>query len=215
MPGLGLNLIGLSLFRQFVISLTAKKHGGAGHRGRPRAGTPPDRTLGTRREHGANAMNLAGNRPRQALSSPQTDKHRERTPLADCWSACATDRPQAAREGAKGRRPGVMPCAVSERPTATGGRLTGGIAAVRAQRGAPCPAPPGAKWAVIFISSGSHAHMARFMSFKGSFLCLAVPLHTKTCSFIKAQAAPGGRGGIFIGAGSLAGGEKVHREGYL
>ena len=29
MPGLGLNLIGVSLFRQFVISLTAKKHAGA------------------------------------------------------------------------------------------------------------------------------------------------------------------------------------------
>lgn len=215
MPGLGLNLIGLSLFRQFVISLTEKKHARAGPRGRPRAGTPPDRTLGTRREQGANAQNLAGNRPRQALSNLQADKRRERTPLADYWSACATDRPQAAREGAKGRQPDVMPCAVSERPTATGRRLTGGIAAGRAQRGAPCPAPPGAKWAVIFISSGSHAHMARFMSFKGSFLCLAVPLHTKTCSFIKAQGRSGRGRGFFLGVATLEDGEKGRREGDL
>lgn len=81
------------------------------------------------------------------------------------------------------------------------------------QRGAPCPAPPGAKWAVIFISSVSHAHMARFMSFKGSFLCLAVPLHTKTCRFIKAMEVPGDGREFLIGAGVIAGGGKVQREG--
>ena len=198
MPGLGLNLIGVSLFRQFVISLTVRNTPEAGRRGRPMVGTLPDRTLGAQQAQGANAMNLAGNRPRQALSSPQADQHRERPPATDCWSACATDRPQAAREGAKGRRPGVMPCAVSERPTATGGRLTGGIAAVQAQGGASCPAPAGAKWAGILISPDSHAHMARFMSFKGSFLCLAVPLHTKTCRFIKAQGRSGRVDGFFL-----------------
>ena len=68
-----------------------------------------------------------------------------------------------------------------------------------AQRGVTCPAPPGAKWAVIFISLVSHAHMARFMSFKGSFLCLAVPLHTKTCRFIKAMTMQGRGRSLFVG----------------
>ena len=45
----------------------------------------------------------------------------------------------------------------SVRPTATGRRLADGTAALLAQRGAPCPAPPGAKWAGIFYTSLSRA----------------------------------------------------------
>lgn len=50
-----------------------------------------------------------------------------------------------------------------------------------------------------FISAVSHAHMARFMSFKGSFLCLAVPLHTKTCRFIKDKEVLGHGRSFFSG----------------
>ena len=86
---------------------------------------------------------------------------------------------------------------------------------MQAQGGASCPAPAGAKWAGILISPDSHAHMARFMSFKGSFLCLAVPLHTKTCRFIKAMTVLGRGREFFIGVGMIAGREKVRREGDL
>ena len=101
MPGLGLNLIGLSLFRQFVISLATKKHAGAGNRGQPMAGTLQDRTLGTQREQGANALNFAGNRPRQALSRPQAGNHRERPP---CLIAGALARLTGRRRRVKERR---------------------------------------------------------------------------------------------------------------
>ena len=59
----------------------------------------------------------------------QGHKSRRRTLATVSWSACATDRPQAAREGAKGRNAGLESGAVIERPTATGRRLIGGTAA--------------------------------------------------------------------------------------
>ena len=60
----------------------------------------------------------------------QGHKSRRPTPDADCWSACATDMPQAAHEGAKGRKAGLESGARIGRPTATGRRLIGGTAAV-------------------------------------------------------------------------------------
>lgn len=66
-----------------------------------------------------------------------------------------------------------------------------------------------------FISSDSHAHMARFMSFKGSFLCLAVPLHTKTCRFIKDKPGQGPNRTFLIAVGMISGRGKVRREGDL
>lgn len=80
-----------------------------------------------------------GNRPSQAQSSLKADEGRQLTPLADNWSACATEMPKAAREGAKGRRSDLPSCEVLARPTATGRRLTEGTVMCPTQRGALAP----------------------------------------------------------------------------
>ena len=156
-------------------------------------------------------MDCLSNSPRQALPSHQAGKERKRTPLIVHWSACATDVPKAAREEAKGRH------AVLRRVRYWFGpqRLEGASLTERRhhwRRAVPCPAPRGAKWAGISISSDRHAHMARFMSFKGSFFMPCGTTTQENLQLLKTTApCSAGAGKFFALRGQIEGQDRGER----